>query len=182
MLLRIFQEQVKLQCQAVAVATIDLNRAMTTTDNTGLWIAIQNLLGAAANISKALWGSGGMATEDREPLRTSLEVDDSSPLRNVAMRNHFEHFDERLERWWKTSEAHNHLDLSVMPPGAVEGLADLDMFRVFDPTSSELVFWGQRFNLQEIAAEATRLLPIAARESNKPHWDTSPPSSGGSGQ
>lgn len=179
MLLRVYQRQVQLQCQAVLVGTHEFNSAMTTDDTTHVWIAVQNILGAAANISKALWGQGGKFTKEREPLRASLQVDDSSPLRNVVMRNHFEHYDERLDRWWKESERHIHFDMSILSPGAVRGLADIEMFRVFDPSNADIVFWGQRFNMTEIAQEAARLLPIASAEAAKPHWEPSSTSGGG---
>jgi hypothetical protein len=180
MLLRIYQRQIQLQCQAVLVGSHDLNSAMTTGDMTRVWIAIQNILAAAANISKALWGQGGKFAKEREPLRASLQVDDTSPLRNVVMRNHFEHYDERLDRWWDSSKSHNHLDMSIMPAGAIQGLADIDMFRVFDPATADIVFWGQRFNVNEIVQEAARLLPIASAGADKPHWE--PLNTSGSGQ
>jgi hypothetical protein len=153
---------------------------MTTGDSTHAWIAIQNMLTAAANASKALWGQGGRLSEQREPLRASIRVNDTSPLREVVMRDHFEHYDERLDRWWENSEAHNYLDMSVMPPSMVQGVADGDMFRVFDPSTGDVVFWGQRFRLTALAEEAVRLLPIATAEARKPHWE--PPSAAGGGQ
>jgi hypothetical protein len=178
MLLRHFQRQVHLQCQAVLVGVHDFNGALVTGDVTNAWIAMQNILTAAANISKALWGSRGKHAKAREGLRTSLQVDDTSPLREVAMRNHFEHYDERLDHWWAKSERHNHMDMSIMPPNMVQGLDDTDAFRVFDPTTGDLIFWGERFNVNELAQEATRLLPIAAAEARKPHFE--PPAPPGS--
>jgi hypothetical protein len=123
MLLRVYQGQVRRQCQAVLVASHDFNSAMTTDDIARAWIAIQNILTAAANISKALWGQGGKFAKEREPLRSSLQVDDTSPLRNVVMRNHFEHHDERLDRWWDTSESHNYLDMSILPRRRSSGIS-----------------------------------------------------------
>ena len=99
MLLRTFQRQIQLQCQAIMLAAHDLNGAMTTGDTIHAWIAIQNLLTAAANISKALWGKGGRLKEERASLRESIQVDNASPLRLVVMRNHFEHYDEKLDEW-----------------------------------------------------------------------------------
>ncbi len=52
------------------------------------------MLNARANISKALWGSGGRLASERAELRASIDVSDDSPLRYVGMRNKFEHFDE----------------------------------------------------------------------------------------
>lgn len=180
MLLRMFQHQIQFQCQAILVGSHDSNSAMTTGDMTRLWIAIQNMLNVAANVSKTLWGQGGKLAEQREPLRASLQVDDTSPLRDVVMRNHFEHYDERLNHWWEDSDAHNYLDMSVMPAGAVQGMADGDMFRMFDPPTGDIVFWGQRFNVTALANEASRLLPIASAEARKPHWE--PPNTSGGDQ
>jgi len=60
------------------------------------------------------------------------------------MRNSFEHFDERLDDWYATSTGRNHLDYMIGAPSMISGMADTDMFRVFDPSTAELVFWGKR--------------------------------------
>jgi hypothetical protein len=178
--LRIFQAQVELQCRTVIFAAQDVERALRLPDAALTWSAIQNLLTAAANISKALWGQGGKLAVEREPLRASLGIADTSPLREVAMRNHFEHFDERLDRWWDTSANHIYVDMAVGPRGrTVSGPAESDMFRQFDPTTGEVIFWGERFNLQEIVSEAERLLPIVHAEASKPHWEAPNVSGGG---
>jgi hypothetical protein len=181
MLLRVFQRQIHLQCQAVLVAAHDLESSMVTRDMPRMWIAVQALLGAAANISKALWGQGGKLAEPRQTLRESLGVKDDSPLKEVVFRNHFEHYDERLDRWWDESPNHNHLDMSVISgENAIVGLADGDMFRVLDPEHGEIVFWGERFNLGHLIQEAQRLLPVAQAEAQKPHFEM--PSTPGGGQ
>ena len=136
-----------------------------------LWVGVQVGITGAGNVSKALWGQGSRLAESRRPLRDSLTVPENSPFRDVSMRNHFEHYDERLDRWWRESPNHNHLDRMIGPPSGVVGLDDLDRFRVYDPTTNDVVFWGERFNMQAIATEAERLLPIAETEAAKPHWE-----------
>jgi hypothetical protein len=183
-LLRIFQHQIEFQCRTVLVATKDLERALLTQDVPSVWMAIQTLLTAAANISKALWGQGGKLAAERTALRNSIGVDDSSPFRDVAMRNHFEHFDERLEVWWNESSAHNYIDMSVgsgmgqwfSPPPE-----EKDMFRSFDTSTGDIVFWGDRFNLPRIVQEVQRVLPLVSQEARKPHSEP-PSNSAGSGQ
>lgn len=112
-LLRAFQLQVAFQCRAVSTAAADINTAISRL-NAGdmtamphLWIGIQNLLNAAANVSKACWGQGGKLSKERKPLRDSLGVKASSPIRKTGLRNNFEHFDERLDDWWMKSKHHN---------------------------------------------------------------------------
>ena len=139
-------------------------------DQDALWVGVQTLLTGAANTSKALWGAGGRFATERRALRESLAVDDSSPFRDVSMRNHFEHYDERLDRWWRESESRNYLDHMIGPPDAVSGLSDGDRFRVYDPTTHEVVFWGEKFNVQAIATATAELLPRATAEAAKPHW------------
>ena len=171
MLLRMFQEQVLLQCKFMLLSAHELNAALVTPDTTRTFYAIQGLLSAAASVSKALWGEGGRRADERQPLRDSIGVSDNSPLREVTMRNNFEHFDSRLSEWWEKSERHNYLDLSIMARSMVSGLDDQDMFRTFDPMTTDLVFWSQSFNIQALVQEVVKILPKLEQEARKPHWE-----------
>lgn len=177
MLLCIFQRQVELQCRAILAAAHDLDAALairrrTPEGSAAIWIAVQNLLNATANVSKACWGQGGRFAAERKDLRDSLGIPDTSPLKDPDMRNNFEHYDERIDLWWQTSTDHNHMDMGVISPlSGVHGLAETDMFRIIDPAALEVIFWGQRFALRPTVAEALRILPIAEAEGAKPHWD-----------
>jgi hypothetical protein len=174
-LLRVFQSQVALQCQFLLAAANEVNVALKERNTERTFYALQNLLNAGANISKALWGAGGKFADQRKPLRDSIGIDDSSPLREVTMRNNFEHFDERLDRWWKESKHHNHMDLIIGPAATtIVGHEETDKFRHFDPTTCNMVFWGQEFNLQTIVTEVQKILPKLQAEANKPNWETTP--------
>jgi hypothetical protein len=168
-LLRAFQFQIADQCRFGLIAAED---AKSMPPGTQLWYGMQNLLVAAANISKALWGTGGMLTKEREPLRISLQVQDSSPLKATTMRNHWEHFDERLDIWEAKSTEHNFLDQNVGPleeyAAQLGGIpAEIDVFRHFDDTTGILYFWGDQFPLIPILEEMSRILPIALEAANK---------------
>jgi hypothetical protein len=56
MLLRLFQRQIKFQCDCALIAAQELDAAIAKRNITAVFAAVQSLLGAAANISKALWG------------------------------------------------------------------------------------------------------------------------------
>lgn len=178
MLLRIFQRQVADQCLLMLTAAHNLNEALAREDEDSLWMACQMFVVGAGNVSKALWGDGRnrkRVAPQRQTLRDSLDVDDSSPLFTVALRNHLEHYDERIDQWWAESTTRNHLDRMVGPPSMVVGLSDIDRFRVFDPAAASIIFWGQQYELQPLADEAARVYPTAMAEAAKPHWE--PPSS-----
>jgi hypothetical protein len=178
MLLRLFQRQVADQCRMTLYGVSLLNDGLQRLDQEPapamdtIWIAMQILLTGAGNVAKALWGSGGKHSTEREPLRRSLGVHDSSPLREVSMRNHFEHCDQRLACWWRKSASHIHLDRHLGPPDSVPGLEDKDRFRVFDPATRDVFFWGECFNVSTIATAVEELLPRAEAEARKPHWES----------
>lgn len=185
MVLRIFQRQVRDQCRFVLMSGEILNSALPVLRDNEQWpdghmqamdqilYALQNLLTAAANISKALWGSGGKLEEQRRPLRESLGVSDDSPLRSTSLRNHFEHFDERVDVWDKKSTSHNHVDRLLGPSHSVAGNAidDVDRFRNYDPATGIATFWGQEHDIAALAQAAADLLPVAEQEAKKPHWE-----------
>jgi len=172
MLLRIFQQQVEFQLKALLDAHARLLAALDRSDMDGTWFAVEGLLATAANVSRSLWGEGDAANAARKPLRDSLGVDDRSPLSSRRMRNHFEHFDDRLNEWWAKSPNHNFIDMNIMPIGGITGPDRLDMFRQLDPTTGDVIFWGDKFSIPEIVAESLRILPIVSAEASKPHWET----------
>lgn len=174
MLLRMFQKQILIQCEFILFAASDVNSGLQSRDHIRVFYGLQNLLNSAANISKVLWGQAGSKEVERKPIRDSIGVADSSPLRSVTMRNNFEHFDERLDKWWRESKQKNNVDLSIMPKSSISGFDDIDRFRMFDPKTTDLYFWGQEFTIQEIITEVERILPKLREEAAKPHWEEPP--------
>lgn len=169
--LRIFQAQLLLQFEYVLWSAEGINAGLSRGDPRLVFYSVQNLLSAAANAAKALWGSGGRKAKERARLRDSIGVSDQSPLKLVDMRNNFDHYDERIDKWWQNSKRRNHLDLSVGHKDSISGLDNIDMFRQFDPVTTNVIFWGQEFNIQELVDEVNRLLPSLRIESAKPHWE-----------
>jgi hypothetical protein len=171
MLMRLHQRQIEHQCRAALLALDVAQHGLNTSDHDVFWAGIQSFLTAAANISKTLWGSRGRRSQARAGLRRSLGVPEDSPLASTDLRNHLEHFDERLDRWHATSMSHNFVDFAIGPKGrTVVGLDETDMFRQFDPETGDIIFWGEVHPLMPIRDAISELLPTASVESAKPHW------------
>lgn len=134
---------------------------------------IQNFLNAAGNISKACWGNySDEAIADRAELRESLGLTDDHVLGQPrTVRNHLEHFDERLDRWWRESEHHTFVDTNIGPEGAVVTARPTYQFRNFDPVSGIFKFWDDRIDLAAVARAIEELLRRALVEAEKPHWE-----------
>jgi len=68
-----------------------------TTGDPFLWLSL--LLNCAANVSKLLWGVKKTLAAERRRLREYFQVTDASPVKDRKLRDHFEHFDERIADW-----------------------------------------------------------------------------------
>lgn len=169
-LLRLHQKQILHQCYAALNAVQQANSALNVHNQEIFWASVQNFLTATANISKTCWGGRGRFAAQRAQIRESLNITDDSPLADRRLRNHLEHYDERLDEWYHHSSNHNYADFIIGPRATtIVGLDNTDIFRFFDPETNEVIFWGQRYALQPLVNEITKLLPIAQVESSKPH-------------
>lgn len=170
MILRIFQREVERQCRFAFIAFEDLSQAVRICDIDRIWYSIQAFLVAAGNISKLLWPVNPLLPERGAELRASLSVSDDSPLEPRTFRNHFEHFDERLEQRATSSERRNFVDSNVWPPSMIVGLKSQDFLRNFDTTNSAVTFHGDIYHLQPVLNVLRFLWLKAVVESAKPHW------------
>lgn len=166
----LFRDQVELQCEAIVAAAEDLEAVLAEKGppwspdwNSRVWIAVESMVGATARVSKALWGQRQRYAEQRGRLRQGLGVADDSVFADVALRDHFEHFDERLDRWWGEEGKDRHADRQVLSEAEWPITDDSNLFRQLDPDTWVLFFWGDRFNLREVVSEAKRLLEALAR-------------------
>jgi hypothetical protein len=171
MMLRIYQRQVEMHCRFALFAAQGIQDRLNSQDTEGIWFWVESFLNAVGNLSKVFWPNHDRKDAvDREPLRASLGVTDDSPLQIRKMRNHFEHFDERVEKWWVEDSTHNYVDTSIIPKNAFAGLQDVSFFRLFDPDTLHVTFWSDTYNVPAIVQEVERLLPLASVEAAKPHW------------
>jgi hypothetical protein len=96
-------------------------------------------------------------------------VDDSSPLAPRTFRNHFEHFDERLEDWAMSSKRKNFVDSNVGPSGMISGIDLEDYLRNFNTTKNAVTFRGDEYNLKPMIDAIVELHEKASIEAKKAH-------------
>jgi hypothetical protein len=108
-----------------------------------------------------LWGSGGNKEAEREDLRASLGISDTSALRDPDLRNDFEHFDSRLEDWLTESQGDSFVGRNVGPVTMFPGLDPSKRFHHFDPETGIVTFWQHSVSLPAILAEVRTLFPRA---------------------
>ncbi|WP_157061606.1 hypothetical protein [Pseudomonas sp. P97.38] len=130
---------------------------------------IHSLLTHLSNISRLIWppaltskkkcschkpSSNGllcdvcMAKARSATLLAVLDIqDEAHVIRNRTLRDHLEHFDERLDYWAQTSEHKNFIQDYIGPKEGIVGFAETDRMRQYDFCSGEFTFRGENYNL-----------------------------------
>jgi len=150
------------------------------------WYSVQSLLMAVANVSKLLWPmyrkGENLVSGRGEELRESLGIGDSHALlSDRTLRNHFEHYDARLEHWAATSEKRNLHDLGMKSSGSTSPSVDSvrggsgdqgDQMRAFNADSNTITFRGEVYQLQPIMDALADVRAKAKIEAQKPVSET----------
>ncbi len=139
---------------------------------------IHSFLTHASNVSKILWPAEPKQKSNESDeqyqqrigkikkvhraieLREELGLPSEHTLKNRQLRDHLEHFHERIDDWEENSENKNFAQDIIGPENEIVGLAKTDMMRWFNPTNGTFLFRGETFSLQDIATALEKLLPI----------------------
>jgi hypothetical protein len=123
-------------------------------DTIDVWASIQSILISAANISKILWPNKKF--NDRgERLRKMLSISDDNILRDRTFRNHFEHYDERIEKWFEKGANGVFIDLAMNPDLCFSTQNTKRGYNTIDET---VVFSGEKFDLKKLNTAMLELL------------------------
>ncbi len=103
LLIRVFLQQALRQCDYALISQEKMGILTAGEEDdfsVQLWYKIENFVGAVGKIANVFWGRNPRA---RQPLRDLIGLNKHSILRSKAMRQNFEHFDERIDEWWRHS-------------------------------------------------------------------------------
>ena len=108
------------------------------------WNYLQSFLMTAAIISKIFLAARDGASKEYSQrgidLRNLLEVSDKSALNNRDLRNHLEHYDERLHDWAKNSKIGGLVTRNLSSVNNDDPYADMANF---DMQKYIVSFWGK---------------------------------------
>jgi hypothetical protein len=96
-------------------------------------------------------------------LRKALGLDSSGHvLESRKLRDHLEHFDERLDHWQATSTRRNLLQDLIVPKEKIVGFDEGDMMRWFDPTAKAFRFRGEEYDIQALVTGVEDIQVLAS--------------------
>lgn len=148
----VFIGEIVLQSKIAELAAKRLSASKDSSDQIEVWSSIQTILVAAGNVSKILWPAKEYA-ERGERLREVLKVYDNNILSDRSLRNHFEHYDERIEDWFKKQSSAVYSDLAIDPFKSIWGNVPSNHHRTYDPLTQTLTFRGESFDLAAVLKE-----------------------------
>jgi len=137
------------QTKIAEQAADQLNRSSDTVE---VWGSIQSILVSAANVSKILWPARKQYMDRGKQLRELLGVDDDNMLSDRTFRNHFEHYDERIEDWFDCNKSSVYMDSRIDHFEPTLMSLPRVYHRSYNPTSKILSFRNESIDLATVIA------------------------------
>lgn len=143
----IFVGEIILQSEIAQRAAERLEAANGSFDNIEVWSSIQSILVATGNVSKILWPPYKKNEKRGEKLRQLLQVQENNILSERKFRNHFEHYDSRIDDWFKNDYSGVYIDLAMNPS---LGSIGFNTHRGYNSFNNTLIFRGQLLDLNKV--------------------------------
>lgn len=128
-----------------------------TNDSIETWSCIQSILIATANISKILWPSNKKYCARGETLRKVLEVREDNLMSDRKFRNHFEHYDERIDEWFKENRSAVYIDKKIDFFDQTTLYLQPFSHRKYDPIEKIIYFRNDSLDLAEVFCALTEV-------------------------
>jgi hypothetical protein len=157
-----FRREVEFQCEVALHAFDGFERCFEQVDDTfavRVFVNIHAMMSAAAAISRMLFSTKN--SERARALCEDLGVSEESILLSRGMRNHFEHFDERLDEWLPSTVDGSLIDM-VASTERIDEAGPRHTLRMFNISTLEVTFADETLALRPLA-EAIRSLLQACR-------------------
>lgn len=169
---RVFLDEIKQQCEFAFMALSDMDSALKIYDNNRFWYSLHSFLTTSGNISKILWPVEKKYNIRGVKLRQLLNITQNSSLQQRNLRNHFEHFDERLETWANFSVNKIIIDKNICSGPVSQNISSFSSesyLRNFDTTNFEVTFTNETYKMsplvEEIKSIYSRLKQIENQQS-----------------
>lgn len=153
----VYLRQIKEECEFCLAAVQQMNLIMEKQKDGDFFREALDLVHHSAAVSRMLWPPGcrDKAKKRRsqrrgEALRGELDIKNEHAIRNRTLRDHFEHFDERLDDWAENSKNRDMIGKFFGPRDAIHGIDDKDIIHHYDPATKKYVFRGEEFDIQEL--------------------------------
>ncbi len=163
------------------------NDGLAQTLHDEIFRSLHSLLTHSSNVSKLFWpapprrksGESQEAYASRkaanpknsraEELRQAVGLPETGHvLCSRKLRDHLEHFDERLDEWQARSPRRNYFHDTIGVRAALHGVDDCDIMRWYDPNANHLLFRGDTFEIPALVAAVEEVSAACHRALSTP--------------
>jgi hypothetical protein len=141
---RIYVQEARTQARFAQKSYAEFERSRDADDIDGIFYHLHHFIAHVAAIEKILYPKKGSTRANALAGKVKLDGIDIAPAR--TMRNHLEHFDERLDTWVAKHEGHAFFDMNITT-GAIGFPYDAAL-RALD--GNTLRFLGESYNVSEL--------------------------------
>lgn len=151
--------QIKI-AQRAAELLFDTTKAI---DQLDYWNSIQSILTAAAKVSKILWPCNNNKKHIErkfraERLRNLLTISEDNLISKRTIRDHLEHYDERIDEWFKDKKSAVYTDNVIELPKPKWADFPRNYHRSYNPVTKILTFRGDSINIGEVLEELDKII------------------------
>ncbi len=125
-----------------------------------IWLLIQSFLTATANVSKIFWppdkNKNPSKAERRRKRGLKLKEElgiSSDSLKKRTIRNHFIHFDERIDKWAKKEGNLFYRIIGSLEAIKMGNIEPKEFFHHYDPMTKVITFYRNPYHLEDIKKE-----------------------------
>lgn len=119
-------------------------------DHIEVWCSIQSILGAAGNVSKILWPQLKESKDRGQKLRKLLGINEKNIITDRKFRNHFEHYDDRIEKWFDSQSSGVYVDLAFNPFKPTPWRTPKFCHRAYNQVDRIVTFRGETLDLKQV--------------------------------
>ena len=127
--------------------------------NEAIFSSIHSFLSHCAMISKMLFAKYDSGTT--QTIGNILGIEDSSPIHIRTLRNHLEHYDERLKKWIGEHGVNIMIGDYNIGPKSAFNIPNMVNVRHYDPTTKSFTFLDNDFDLGSMFSELQKIKKIA---------------------
>ena len=143
--------EISTQSQFALLAWTNLD-AKAVASNDVAFSSAHSFLSHAANVSKLLRAEAIDDANDKDEVGRRLGIPTTSIIHDRELRNHLEHYDERLRKWISLKGVSANIGMyNLGPKSAISGT--LVFVTHYDPNTRIFTFVDKDFKLNTIAAE-----------------------------
>ena len=148
--------EISTQCKFASIAFDNLSKkGRESTD--AAFSSAHSFLSHAANVSKLLKATDILSPNAGGVVGDILGVDEDTAIHDRKLRNHLEHYDERLQRWIAEQGPDANIGTYNIGPKAMIQIPGLVFVTHYDPTTKTFTFVNEDFDLAMLDGEIRRI-------------------------